>query len=416
MENKNNKKRLLFIGIIMNCAGTEQSFLSFVNCIDFDRYEVDLILAKNQGLFMELIPKQINVRFMPEFGDLFLLSSKNAFSNLFNTFVKKNPLTLFKIFPYFVKFVLFPKQKVKTATKLFCKMMQKIAPVTEEYDAALAYWGERTMFYMIDKVPNAKKKIAWMHFDYGAPKSDGTAPRDDDIFLEYFKKCDNIVNVSTAVDDALKQKFPEIAEKCTVIENIKNTGFIRRRSLEQNSFPDANHFKGVRILTSARITEQKGIDMIPEILSKLKKDNYNLRWYILGDGEQSEKDKIINLSLKYEVAEMLIFLGTTTNIYPFMRDCDIYVQPSRFEGKPISVEEAKIMRCPIVAANYLSAKEQMAGGKYGMIADINPDRLYEKIKEFIDDPTLRESFTKTLSSENFGNEREIEKFYELLGN
>ena len=411
---KNKKKKLLFIGIIMNCAGTEKSFLDFVSCVDFEKYEVDLILAKNEGLFMELIPKQVNVKFMPEYGELFLLSGKNAVSNMFHTFVKKNPLTLFEILPYFIKLVLFPKQKVQTAINLFCKMMQKISPVYDEYDAAVAFWGDRTMFYMIDKVPNAKQKIAWMHFDYNARKADGAQRYDDGIYLKYFKQCDHIVNVSTAVDHALKIKFPEVADKCALIENIKNAAFIRQRSLEQNSFPDYNHFKGIRLLTAARIAEQKGIDMIPEILAKLKQDQYDLRWYILGDGEPSEKDKIISLALKYEVAEMLIFLGLTTNPYPYMRDCDIYVQPSRFEGKPISVEEAKIMRCPIVAANYFSAKEQLAGGKYGMIADITPDSLYENIKKLIDDPLLREHFTQALSSENFGNENEIEKFYKLL--
>jgi len=267
------------------------------------------------------------------------------------------------------------------------------------------------MFYMIDKVPNAKKKIAWMHFEYRTDKCD------DETYAKYFKSCDNIVNVSTAVDNALKIKFPEAAEKCVVIENIQSAEFIRRRSLEQDSFPDYNHFKGIRILTAARITEQKGIDMIPEILAKFKQDSVphnNIRWYILGDGEQSEKDKIINLALKYDVAEMLIFLGTTINPYPFMRDCDIYVQPSRFEGKPISVEEAKIMRCPIVVANYFSAKEQLADGKFGLIADINPDSLYKNIKKLIDNPSLRDEFSKTLSNENFGNENEIEKFYKLL--
>ena len=405
---QNKKKKLLFIGIIMNCAGTEQSFLRFVSGIDFEKYDVDLLLAKNQGLFMELIPEQVNVKFMPEYGELFLLSGKNAFSNLFNTFVKKNPLTIFKILPYFAKLVLFPKKRTKTAIKLFLKMMQKLSPVTEEYEAAIAYWGDRTMFYMIDKVPNAKKKIAWMHFDYSSIKTD------DEIYLKYFKKCDNIVNVSKAVDDALKEKFPEIADKCMIIENIQNVDFIRGRSLEQNSFPDANHFKGVRLLTVGRITEQKGLDMIPEILSKLKKEKYNLRWYIIGDGEQSEKEKIIELAIEHDVVEMLVFLGTTTNTYPFMRDCDIYVQPSRFEGKPIAVEEAKIMRCPIVAANYLSAKEQLADGKYGVIAEINPNDLYEKIKDLLDDHDKREELTKTLAAENFGNETEIEKFYKIL--
>jgi glycosyltransferase involved in cell wall biosynthesis len=154
--------------------------------------------------------------------------------------------------------------------------------------------------------------------------------------------------------------------------------------------------------------------MIPPILAKFKELKYDLRWYIIGDGEDIEKAKIIDLALKYAVSEMLIFLGTTTNPYTFMRDCDIYVQPSRFEGKPISVEEAKIMRCPIVVANYLSANEQLAGGKYGFIAEINPDSIHEKIKLLLDYDTLPGNITKTLAKENFGNTSEIEKFYDLL--
>ncbi|MCL2095770.1 MAG: glycosyltransferase [Oscillospiraceae bacterium] len=402
------KKKLLFIGIIMNSAGTEQSFLSFINCIDFEKYDVDLILAKNEGLFMELIPERVNVKFMPEYGELFLLSSKNAVSNLFNTFVRKNPLDLFKIMPYFIKFALFPKQKVKTATELFCKLMKKIPPVTQEYDAAVAYWGDRTMFYMVDRVVNAKKKIAWMHFEYGDDKYDA------EIYSEYFKKCNRIVNVSGMVDKKLKSKFPEIADKCVIIENIQNADFIRRRSLERESFPDTDSFDGVRLLTVARIARQKGLDMIPEILKNFKNHKYNIKWYILGEGEQSEKDKIINLAVKYGVEESLVFLGETINPYPFMRECDIYVQPSRFEGKPISVEEAKIIRRPIVAANYLSAKEQLKDGKYGVVADIDPSDLYEKIKDLIDDKSKREELVKNLSAENFGNEKEAEKFYGFL--
>lgn len=400
------KQKLLFIGIIMNNAGTEQSFLSFVNCLDFNKYDVDLILAKNQGLFMPLIDKRVNVKFMPEFGDLFLLSGKNAFANLFNTFVKKNPLMLFEIAPYFVK-QLNKKLRVRAAIQLFIKMMDKIAPVEQEYDAALAYWGDRTMFYMIDKVPNARKKIAWMHFDYGLLRSD------DEIYLEYFKKCDNIINVSTAVDDALKARFPEIADKCLVIENITSADFIRKRALEHDSFADT-HFKGLRLLTIGRITEQKGLDMIPEILARLKQDKYNLRWYILGSGDENIKTQVITRAMELGVAEMLIFLGASINPYPYMRDCDIYIQPSRYEGKPISVEEAKIMRCPIVCANYLSAPEQLDNGRFGLIAEIDPESLYLNIKRLLDSPGLRESFTQTLAQEDFGNESEINKFYEIL--
>jgi len=405
------KKKLLFIGIIMNSAGTEKSFLSFVNCIDFDKYDVDLLLAKDEGLFMQSIPKQVNVKFMPEYGDLFLLSNKNAFEIMYNTFVEKNPETAFEILPYFIKLVLNPKKRVRTAIQLFCRMMQKMSPVTEEYDAAIAYWGDRTMFYMIDKVLNAKKKIAWMHFDYSTPQRE---TRDDEIYLQYFQQCDGIVNVSTAVDNNLKAKFPQIADKCVVIENIQNAGFMRNLSLEQGAFPDA-HFKGRRILTVGRITEQKGCDMIPPILARLKAQNYDVRWYIIGDGEETEKAKLIESAINHDVSEMLILLGTTINPYKFMRDCDIYAQPSRYEGKPISVEEAKIMRCPIVVANYSSANEQLADGKYGVIAEINPEDIYEKIKLLLDNADLCENLSKTLANENFGNESEIQKFYKLLG-
>ena len=404
------KKKLLFIGIIMNSAGTENSFLSFLSCLDFDKYDVDLILAKNEGLFMPLIPPQVNIKFMPEYGDLFLLSSKNAVKLMYDTFIRKNPVTFFEILPYFIKLVINPKKKVKTAIEMLCKMMQKMSPVTEEYDAAIAYWGDRTVFYMIDKVLNAKKKIAWMHFEYSTPQRE---TRDDEIYLKYFQKCDNIVNVSATVDNTLKSKFPQIAEKFVIIENIQNADFIRNRSLEPNSFPD-HHFKGSRILTVGRITEQKGCDMIPVILARLKEQKYNIRWYIIGDGEESEKAELIELAVNYNVADMLILLGTTTNPYPFMRDCDIYVQPSRYEGKPLSVEEAKIMRCPIIVANYLSANEQMSDGKYGLIAEINPESIYEKIKLLLDDENLRSNLSKTLAKENFGNESEIQKFYKLL--
>ena len=410
-----SKKKLLFIGITMNSGGTETSFLSFVNCLDFDKYDADLILAKNQGLLMPLIDKRVNVRFMPEYGDLFLLSGRNAFSNLFNTFVKGSPLALLEIMPYFFRLVFARGQKARTAIRLFIKMMGRIAPVEEPYDAAVAYWGDRTMFYMVDKVPNARKKIAWMHFDYNKPAGD----RDDAIYLDYFKKCDRIINVSAAVDGALRAKLPEIADKCLVIENIRSPELIRKRALEPESFPDA-HFKGLRVLTLARISEQKGIDMIPEILAKLKRGKYNLRWYILGDGDENIKAQVISLAMKYEVAEMLVFLGARMNPYPFMRDCDIYAQPSRFEGKPVSVEEAKIMRCPIVCADYLSAREQLgcdageSAGRFGRVAEISPESLYQHIKELIDRPDLREHYAKALAREDFGNSGEINKFYAIL--
>lgn len=401
------KKKLLFVGIIMNSGGTEKSFLSLAEAIDYTKYDVDLLLAKKEGAFMDLIPKEVNVIEMEKYGEHFLQSGKNAVQNLWSTFVKDNPFALFEILPYFLKIIFNRKKKTKYVIELWIKMARKFAPIETKYDAAISFWGDRAMFYMVDKVRNAKKKITWMHFDYDTP------PRDDEIYLKYFKECDKIVNVSAVVDDKLKERLPGIKDKCVIIENIQNAEVIKRLSLEPDSFPDVQ-YKGRRILTIGRFSYQKGFDMIPPVLSRLRENGYEVRWYVIGDGKSEEKEPIISLALQYNVADSFLFLGEKINPYPFLKDCDLYCQPSRFEGKPISVEEAKIMACPIVAANYLSASEQLNGGRYGLICDISEDSLYNAVKTMLDSPDMCEKFSITLHNEVKGNLEEVEKFYAIL--
>ena len=402
-----NKTKMLVVGITMNCAGTEKSFLSFLSCLDFERFDVTLLLAKREGLLMDQLPKQVKVVVMEKYGDMFLLSGRNAAKTLFDCFVKENPLTLFEIFPYFVKSLLYRGEKrASAAYRMWVHFMQKMPGVEEEYDVAVAYWGDRTMFYMCDKV-KAKKKIAWLHFDYSNP------PRDDELYGAYFARCDRVVTVSKLVDESLKAKLPEIAPRCVMMENITNPRQIWDLALRGETFPD-NHFHGKRILTIGRIGDQKGLDLVIPVLKRLRDENYDVRWYILGDGETEYKQRLSEALLDAGVADMMLFLGTTTNPYSYLRDCDIYAQPSRHEGKPISVEEAKIMYKPILATRYLSAPEQLEDGELGVLCDISSEGIYEGIKKLLDSPALCDRLTEKLSKRSFGNSGEIEKFYDML--
>lgn len=398
---------MLVVGITMNCAGSEKSFLSFLSCLDFSRFDVTLLLAKREGLLLDQIPKEVRVEVMEKYGDMFLLSGKNAVKTLTDCFVRENPLTLFEIFPYFVGSVFTKGEKrASIATKMWLHFMEKMPAVKEEYDVAVAYWGDRTMFYMCDKV-KAKKKIAWLHFDYKNP------PRDNDIYLPYFKKCDRVVTVSKAIDDSLRSELPQIADRCVMMENITNPKQIWDLALRGETFPDT-HFTGRRILTIGRIGEQKGLDLVVPVLKKLREENYNVRWYVLGDGDKEYKDHLSEMLVDAGVADMMLFLGTTPNPYSYLRDCDIYAQPSRHEGKPISVEEAKIMYKPIMVCDYLSAREQLENGALGVICQISSEGIYEGIKKLLDSSALCDRFTETLAKRKFGNSGEIEKFYGML--
>lgn len=391
----------------MNCAGTEKSFLSFANSLDYDKYEVDLLLAKKEGLFMSLVPKEVNVIEMEKYGEMFLLSGANAVKTMFNCFIRKNPLLAFELIPFFFKIVFDKKNRSSHATKMWIHFMKKMPAPTEKYDIALAYWGDRTMFYMCDLV-KADKKIAWLHFDYSFP------PRDDSIYLPYFERCDKVVTVSEKVDTALKNKLPSLERNCIMMENINDAKMILQLAEKGETYPDIDSFNGKRVLSIGRIIEQKGFDFIPPVLKRLKDDGILLRWYILGGGDE-ENIRALKASLEENgVSDMMYFLGTTVNPYRYLKDCDIYAQPSRYEGKPITVQEALICAKPIVISNYLSASEQLCDGKYGLICEIGSEGLYTAMHRMLTEDGLAESFVAELQQHDFGNTYEINKFYDML--
>ena len=202
----NNKIRLLIIGITMQPAGTEKSFLSFASCLDYEKYDVTLLLAKKEGMFLPLIPKQIHVIEMEKYAEMFTLNGGNAMKVIWNTMVKEHPAVLFDILPFAVKMALHRGNRADLAMGMWCTLEKRfpdLSPALGEFDAAVAYWGDKTMFYLLDHV-KAKRKIAWLHFDYTKP------PRDDALYHPAFAACDSIVTVSKPIETSLKAHFPDL--------------------------------------------------------------------------------------------------------------------------------------------------------------------------------------------------------------
>ena len=385
------KKRVLIIGITMAAAGSEKSFLSFAtHAIDYSRYDVDLLLAKPEGAFMDRVPKEIRILDMGEMGELFLLDRKNAVSLIAKNGIFKNPVRSVSLLPYIIKRIIVrtPEEKTFAAHRLWMKLMDFMPVFEKSYDVALAYWGDRTMFYMVDKV-RAEKKIAWLHFDYGKP------PREDEVYEKYFSACDRVITVSTEIENSLKKALPSIASKVLTVENIIDKNEILVASEEYADFED--DFKGIRIVTMGRICEQKGYDLAVPAIVRLKKEGYFIKWYILGCGSKEEERALTELIARCHAEDCVSMLGIRKNPYPYIKNADIYMQPSRHEGKPISVEEAKILCKPILVTNYTSAREQLENGNFGMITEISEEGIYHGLKNFLDDEELRTQYSRILS-------------------
>ncbi len=383
------KKKVLVIGITMAAAGSEKSFLSFArHAIDFNKYEVDLLLAQKTGAFLEALPQEIRILEMGKSGEIFLIDRSNATRIILKRYLLKNPLRGFHLLPHIVR-----RMRARTdaerdfaSDRIWTELLKKMPPLDTEYDIALAYWGDHTMFYMCDKV-KAAQKIAWLHFDYANP------PREDALYLHYFSMCDRIVTVSDKIERSLREALPAIADKIVTVENIVDAEEIGRLADEGESFTDG--FGGIRLLTVGRICHQKGYDLALPAIARLVGEGYPIRWYIIGAGEDEEALRA--LVSEAGMGEHVGLLGIRKNPYPYMKNADIYMQPSRHEGKPIAVEEAKLLKKPIFVTNYASAVEQLQNNSLGLIGEISTDGIYLGLKRLLDFPSLRQQLTRNLA-------------------
>lgn len=379
---------MLIVGIHMNSAGTEKSFLSFSKHIDYEKYDVELLLASKTGDFLKFVPPQIKITDMGKWGWIFDITKDNAVSLITKNVIRKNPFFAFSLLPYAIKMKRGGVSRLYAANRLWVKLMKKMPVREKEYDIALAYWGDHTMFYTVDKV-KAKKKISWLHFDYDEP------PREDALYLPYFEKSDKIVTVSNEIKNSVIKKFPSLESKTVVIENVIDKDDINRKAEEKTDFCD--DFGGVKILSIGRLCEQKGFDLAIPAVARLFCEGENLRYYIIGEGSGEYRQKLLDIARENGAEECVRFLPQTDNPYKYMARCDIYLQPSRHEGKPISVEEAKVLCLPICVTEYKSAREQLGDGRLGYICEISEDGIYNGLKTLLRDKDKREEYRTALS-------------------
>lgn len=127
-------------------------------------------------------------------------------------------------------------------------------------------------------------------------------------------------------------------------------------------------------------------------------------------GDEKELTQLIQAC---HLESQFILLGKKVNPYPFMKACDLYVQPSRYEGKAVTVSEAQILAKPVLLMNYPTAKSQIRVGVDGYIAGNNPEELASSIIQLYEHPEERERLSRNCQRTNFSNEAELEKLHAI---
>ena len=376
----------------MDVGGFQKSLVSLLRCFDYEKYDVDLLLLNPTGIFMDLIPEQVNI--LPTVIESEYFSSGKS-AVLFMLKKKKFYQAVIRLFSCLLWMF------DKSVGAAF--MIKAVPSLDQVYDAAIDYNGQHILYYMIDKI-NADKKISYFHSDYLKWSFYEKADR------KYYALVNSIVTVSDECVESMKKVFPEYTDKIHCIENINSEKTVNIFPINSNTFQDA--FNGFRIVTVGRVCKEKGLDLVFDALHKLLDDGYRVRWYMVGP--LTDETVLQECVKQYGECPDLILLGTTNNPYDYMRNADIIVHPSRFEGKAVAVEEAKILRKPIVATNFSTVGNQIIDGETGLIVDMNGNAVYEGIKRLIDDKELVKHIVSKQEELCQGNESEAEKLYKLI--
>jgi glycosyltransferase involved in cell wall biosynthesis len=395
------KKNLLFVMPSLSAGGGEKSLVNLLTQIDFDQYNVDLLLFHHKGVFIKLLPKQINI--IVPLGDYktFIYSLSYAI----RSFVKNKKFHLVYARTMFTIINRMIKDRSKAEQYSWKYQSKSIDILEKEYDVAIGYLEKSSIYYIVDKV-KSKKKLGWIHTNY---TNSGMDPRFD---KPYFNQLDHIVTVSEECAKSLKENFMEIERKVRVIYNIVSPAIINKLSNSSIKDPFSFHPNEINVLTVARLSHEKGIDIAIEACEQLVRKGYNIKWYVIGEG--NERIKLEEMIKKRKLDDHFRLMGLRENPYPYIKKADIYIQPSRYEGKSIAIDEAKILHKPIIVTNYETAKDQINHEVNGMIVDMNEKCLADGIEGLIQNHDLKHYFINNLSKEQLGTENEVNKLYEII--
>ena len=385
-------KKVLFVIYSMQYGGAEKSLANLLQEIPEGKYELDLLLFRKAGDFLQQIPSWVRVLDTPE--DLNALYAP----------VKTTGLQgCRRLIGTFCSRIARKTTKTRTAYRWRNFYGKAIRPLPTHYDVAVAYAGLENLYFITDCV-HADKKYVWIHNDY---RTAGYSKIDD---APYFEKMDGIVSVSQECVDVLKEEFPEHSEIIHYIENI--TSSVATRKQAEFFTPEEYGSDCPNILSIGRLHPQKGFDMAIKAAAILKKKGVKFRWFIIGEGAlRAELEKSIQ---EQGVEDCFILLGIRKNPYPYLKNCAFVVQPSRYEGKSVVLDEAKILCAPIVTTAYPTVMDQIAEGKEGIITPMTPEGIAEGIQKMLTDDALRISIQDYLAHQEYGNQQEVEKYMQLL--
>ena len=396
------KKSLLIVSHALELGGAERSLIGLLDALDPAVWEVDLFLLRHEGELMPEIPE--HVRLLPRMPAYTVLARPMADTLREGHFLLTAARLAGKIAAAgYTRRHGYTESGValEYSHKFTCPLMPRIQP-DKTYDLALSFL---TPHYFVARKVRARKKIAWIHTDYTRVRVD--IPSETAMWDAY----DHIASVSDAVTRGFVQTFPGLKEKVILVENILPERLVRRQA-EAFSADRDMPAKGIRLLSVGRYCSAKNFDNVPEICARLIRSGLDVYWYIIGFGpdEQLIRDRIAQEHME----DRVILLGKKENPYPYIKACDLYVQPSRYEGKAVTVREAQMLGKPVVITRYETSASQLEEDVDGVVVPMDNEGCALGIGALLRDASTMKRLADACRVRDYSNASEAEKLNRIM--
>ena len=394
-------KRVLIIHANMELGGAETSLLGLLEAFDYTKVSVDLLLMDPVGELLAQVPQQVNVLpTIPAYQALVQPIKRAilaghvcvAAARLWGKLV----CAMGEWKHHYSDYGYIVKQCYHETALPF------LPEVPGNYDLAISF---NDPHYILAKKVLSKVRIGWFHTDYSR------------IDLKHRKEaamwggCDYAVNVSESCKRAFDNTHPGLKTKSIVVENILSKNLIVTRA---NAIDPNNEMcpESIRILSIGRYCTAKNFDNVPDICARLVRDGLDVKWYIIGFGldEPLIKQKIVEAHME----DRVILLGKKENPYPYIKACDLYVQPSRYEGKSVCVREAQILCKPVVITNYATSASQLEDGVDGVIVPMDNEGCAAGIAALLRSSERMKQLAENCSRRDYTNACEVDKLYHIM--
>lgn len=356
------KKKLLIFGYTLDMGGAEKVMVDFLKVLQ-PHYDITLALLQAKGVLMEDLPDGIRV-----------IQMRNNLPSYI----------LFRYVPFFRKW-----------------QINKIANA-EDYHAAIGFLEGRSSTWVAD-IKKEIRRIAWIHTDV-AHFDIGIA---DTEAADSYQKMNAVVLVSQEAKESFAKKFPDAADRATVLYNLIDEAAILEKA--QASVAPTHGFTFINV---GRMTPPKRQDRLVEAAHLLKKDGFDFKLQIIGSG--SEEAPIRQLIQQLDVADVVELLGMQTNPYPYVKQADCFVLSSDFEGFGIVVKEALLLGTPVISTAVTGVKEVLKNGKYGILCELSVQELYLAMRSVLEDPGTLANYRQTLKCYDCANHTIVTKLFSII--